>query len=107
MPLYEYRCSTCGPFEARADVSDAGLGAACPRCGAVAERRFATPGSRGPRRRRQLDGLSGPALRRVDRTEAGAASIGGLPAGVRLDGGGRSLPPRPDAGDRRPWQLGH
>jgi len=85
VPLYDYSCPGCGPFEVRADVSAAGYGAGCPQCGRVAGRVFSTPGGRAPRRRRQLSGLGGPALQHVDRAQSGAAAIGGLPPGTRLD----------------------
>ncbi len=109
MPLYDYRCAGCGPFEARADVAAAGAGAGCPGCGAEAARAFTPPGGRVPRRRRQLQlqGFGAAALQRVDRAEAGAASGGALPAGARLDRAGRPRPSRAAAGPRRPWQLGH
>jgi hypothetical protein len=69
---------------------------------------FSAPGGRAPRRQRQLEGLHGPALRRVDRAQSGDAAIGGLPAGVRLDGSGKPrAKPSSRHDDRRPWQLGH
>jgi putative FmdB family regulatory protein len=108
MPLYEYRCTGCGPFELRRELALAVADAACPACGAPAPRMFSAPGGRVPRRQRQLEGLSGPGLRRLDRAQTGAPAIGTLPAGVRLDAGGkpRARPSsRPDGG--RPWQLGH
>jgi len=107
MPRYDFRCSRCGPFEVRAELSVVGGGAACPSCGALAVRMFSAPGGRVPRRQRQLEGLSDTALRRVDRVQAGVPSSGGLPLGARLDGGGRPLMPRSGRDDRRPWQLGH
>jgi putative FmdB family regulatory protein len=109
MPLYDYLCAGCGPFEARADVSAAGAGADCPDCGAIAARSFGAPGGRGPRRQRQMEGLSSAAVRRVDRSTAGgAASVGAMPAGVPIDRSGRPLVSHAHhAGGRRPWQVGH
>lgn len=108
MPLYEYRCTGCGPFEVRREPALAAADAACPGCGAPAARRFSAPGGRVPRRQRQLEGVGGPGRRRVDRALTGAPATGMLPAGVRLDGSGKpraGKSSRPD--DRRPWQLGH
>lgn len=39
MPVYEYRCTTCGSkFEKLMSMSAAGDGVACPECGAEARR---------------------------------------------------------------------
>jgi len=39
MPIYEYRCSSCGNiFELRRPFSQAGEPAACPRCGGRGEK---------------------------------------------------------------------
>jgi putative FmdB family regulatory protein len=107
MPLYDYRCAGCGPFEARADASSAGAGASCPECGAPATRAFAAPGGRGPRRQRQLEGLAPAAMSRVDRAASGGGtSVGALPIGVPID---RSGKPKVHAhrAAHRPWQVGH
>jgi len=106
MLLYEYRCSSCGPFDAHVATSTAAGRAACPSCGVPAERIFSAPGGRGPRRQRQLAGLSTATLRRIDRAAAGAASIGALPADAPLGRGGRPMS-RPRTDERRPWQIGH
>lgn len=38
MPTYDYECRDCGPFEAFRRMADRDAPAACPRCGAVAQR---------------------------------------------------------------------
>ncbi|MGI8411444.1 MAG: zinc ribbon domain-containing protein [Solirubrobacteraceae bacterium] len=105
--LYEYRCSSCGPFDAHVAGSSPASGAACPSCGAAAERMFSAPGGRGPKRQRQLQGLSPAALGHVERAQVGAVSIGPLPAGAAVARGGRPMRSRPRADERRPWQIGH
>jgi putative FmdB family regulatory protein len=105
MPIYDYACAACGPFEGWADAPAAGAGATCASCGALAARTFSAPGGRRPRRQRQLEGLGGAAVRRVDRAEAGDPAAGGMPDGARIDRSGR--PHTRAAPDRRPWQLGH
>jgi putative FmdB family regulatory protein len=110
MPVYDYLCRACGPFEARAELSAAGLATVCPSCEMPAARAFSAPGGRGPRRQRQLEGLTAPALARVDRaTAGGAASVGAMPAGARIDRGGRPVPAHSHAHAHggRPWQVGH
>lgn len=42
MPLYEFSCPACGPFELVRPMADAAAAAACPACGSEA-RRVLTP----------------------------------------------------------------
>ena len=44
MPLYEYLCETCGPFEQRRDISHATDAVPCPECQVDAPRVFSIPG---------------------------------------------------------------
>ena len=44
MPLYEFRCEHCGPFECWRSQSEASAPIACPKCQAVAIRVYTTPG---------------------------------------------------------------
>lgn len=44
MPIYEFLCETCGPFEQRRSMEESSLPMACPACQAVAKRIFSTPG---------------------------------------------------------------
>jgi putative FmdB family regulatory protein len=106
MPLYGYACAQCGPFEARGEVSAASAAVACAACGALAARTFSAPGGRGPRRQRQLQGLDGPALKRIDHAQEGGATVGAMPAGSRVDRSGRPKHAH-SHGSQRPWQLGH
>ncbi|GAC1401271.1 MAG: hypothetical protein NVSMB59_23090 [Vulcanimicrobiaceae bacterium] len=42
MPLYEFRCAACGPFDVRCSIG-ALEGAACPQCAVPATRVFTSP----------------------------------------------------------------
>jgi len=43
MPLYEFRCETCGPFEQWRTLAEAGTPMLCPTCDAIAKRVFSPP----------------------------------------------------------------
>jgi putative FmdB family regulatory protein len=107
MPVYEYSCPACGPFERDQPVALASAApVACGVCGRESARVFSAPGGRGPRRARQLDG-AGPLTRgRIDRSEQGIPEVGTPPPGRRMHGGvpaPAAHPPHPS----RPWQVGH
>ncbi|MGE5645472.1 MAG: FmdB family zinc ribbon protein [Acidobacteriota bacterium] len=43
MPLYEYRCGSCGhAFETLRRMEDADCGVACPKCSGAVERQLST-----------------------------------------------------------------
>ena len=44
MPVYEYTCEACGPFELWLSVLDAASPRTCPACDAPARRHFTPPG---------------------------------------------------------------
>ncbi len=43
MPLYEYRCESCGDFEAWRRMAELEKPMGCPECGAIAQRLFSPP----------------------------------------------------------------
>ena len=43
MPLYDYRCDCCGPFEVWHKMAETGIPRACEDCGAIATRIFTAP----------------------------------------------------------------
>jgi putative FmdB family regulatory protein len=43
MPLYEYKCETCGAFEQWRTLAEAKTPMLCPTCQAVAKRVFSPP----------------------------------------------------------------
>jgi putative FmdB family regulatory protein len=47
MPLYEYQCEDCGPFEAFRAIAQASAPLACPSCSSPASRSWSAPRVRG------------------------------------------------------------
>jgi putative FmdB family regulatory protein len=43
MPLYDYRCASCGDFRAFRPMKDSSASGVCPACGATSERVIGTP----------------------------------------------------------------
>jgi len=46
MPIYEFVCEGCGPFEQRRSFAEAGDPMSCPSCGNEAQRVFSIPNTR-------------------------------------------------------------
>jgi putative FmdB family regulatory protein len=86
MPLYEYRCPLCGPFDLRRDVEQASAPLSCPTCAAPARRVYTAPGT--TTRGGSLSGASATDRRRVDRALSGEPVVTGRPRGRRLPTGG-------------------
>jgi putative FmdB family regulatory protein len=86
VPLYEFSCAGCGPFDLRRDLRDApGAAAPCPTCDQVAQRRYRIGAGRPPGGTLRD---AGPADRaRVERARSGEPMITGPPSGRRLPGG--------------------
>ncbi|GAA4729093.1 hypothetical protein GCM10023328_04510 [Modestobacter marinus] len=86
MPLYEFHCPGCGPFDLHRQMRDAAAVAPCPACDRPAQRRY----------RVGVGGLDTGPLRdagradraRVDRARSGEPAVTGPPAGRRLPGRG-------------------
>ena len=91
MPIYEFLCEDCGPFEERRSFEEAGE-AACPECGAEARRVYTMPNTK-----RVPAGLS----KAMDRAEKSAHE----PEIVRRRIGGDQGKHRHSHG--RPWAMGH
>jgi putative FmdB family regulatory protein len=43
MPLYDYRCSSCGDFREFQPMKESSAARGCPICGALSERLISTP----------------------------------------------------------------
>ena len=82
MPLYEFRCLQCGPFDLRRDMQDVVDTAACPSCDQPARRVFSVSGGR-PWRGPLRDATRADRTR-VERALSGEPVVTGPPAGRRL-----------------------
>jgi putative FmdB family regulatory protein len=94
VPVYEFVCEDCGPFEQRRSVAEAGDPMACPSCGREARRVYSMPNSA-----RMPSALSGA----IDRAEKSAyePEVMRGPAGRIGAGQGHRH------GHGRPWTAGH
>ena len=82
MPLYEFRCPQCGPFDLRRDMQDVADAAVCPSCDHPARRVYPVSGGR-PWQGPLCD--AGKADRaRVERARSGEPVITGPPSGRRF-----------------------
>jgi putative FmdB family regulatory protein len=86
VPLYEFRCPDCGPFDLRSPMQDAATTAPCPSCDRPAGRRYSVGVGRPPAG--ALRGAGRADRARVDRARSGEPVVTGPPSGRRL--------PRPD-----------
>jgi putative FmdB family regulatory protein len=85
MPLYEFGCPGCGPFDLRCDMRDAAAVAPCPACGRPAQRRYRVGVGRPAAGALRDAGRADRA--RVDRARSGEPVVTGPPSGRRLPGG--------------------
>jgi putative FmdB family regulatory protein len=93
VPLYEFACGRCGPFELWRALADAAAPAACPACGSSGRRVYSAPGIvRTPAAMRL-------ALGREERS-AHEPEVVGAPAGPPMPGAHRH-------GPAPPWAMGH
>ena len=91
MLVYEFLCATCGSFEQRRSLQDAGEPMACPICQIVATRIYSTAG---------LILTSGTVCRRIERSAE--------PRVVKRLSPAESSPALLQrSGRTRPWQLGY
>ena len=93
MPVYDFICDDCGPFDQRRSLAEAGDPVTCPRCGKEARRVYSMPNTR-----RMPTGLS----KAMDRAEKSAHE----PEVVRRPAGGFGKAHRHGRGGR-PWAMGH
>jgi putative FmdB family regulatory protein len=99
MPIYEYRCPSCGLFSELVKMSEASAPAACPACQEMAPRVLSVP---------RLTTLSRAQRSAWERNEKSAhepqrASRHTCSAGA--GGCGHNKPRRTQP--KRPWMLGH
>lgn len=92
MPVYDFLCKECGPFEQRRTFEEAGYPMPCPECGGEARRVYSMPATR----------MSTALYNAIGRSEKSASE----PEVVRRPvGGGGKEPHHHSHG--RPWSLGH
>lgn len=94
MPIYDFICEDCGPFEQRRSFAEADDPPVCPSCGKGARRVYSMPNTS-----RMPAGLS----KAMDRSEKSAYE----PEVVRRPMGGASSGEAHRHGHGRPWALGH
>jgi putative FmdB family regulatory protein len=94
VPVYEFVCEDCGPFEQRRSFAEAGDPIACPSCGREARRVYSMPNTR-----RMPTALSGA----MDRAEKSAHE----PEVTRRPVGGTGSGKGHHQSHGRPWTLGH
>lgn len=92
MPLYQFQCQDCGPFDERRAIQNAGDPASCPACGRDATRVFTAPNLA------RTSSLVRYAREREEKSRHEPNVVS-------------SKPPSPDHphqhGPKRPWQIGH
>lgn len=87
MPLYEFRCARCGPFDLHRTMREAPAAAPCPTCDLPATRWYGVGFGRPATGVLRDAGRADRA--RVDRARSGEPVVTGPPTGRRLPGGGR------------------
>jgi putative FmdB family regulatory protein len=86
VPVYQFRCPGCGPFDLRLALQDDTAAASCPACAQPATRSYRVAGTgfgTGA-----LRGASPADRARVDRARSGEPVRTGSPSGRRLSSGG-------------------
>ena len=83
MPVYEFRCEACGPFEAHHAMTDVPRSRECPGCGTTARRVFSVAG---------LSRANSPRARAID-DAARSAEAPDVVRSVPRQKGGRGAPP--------------
>jgi putative FmdB family regulatory protein len=88
MPLYDYKCDACGPFEAWRKMAELSVPLPCPDCDAIATRVFKAP---------NISLSSGSLLQKIGSPEPRVVKRQGEPA----------KPTNQSQRGGRPWMLGH
>ncbi len=94
MPIYDFVCEDCGPFEQWRSFAEVGDPMACPSCGGQAKRVYSMPNTK-----KMPTALSGA----MDRAEKSAHE----PEVVRRPVGGTGSRKKHHHSHGRPWALGH
>jgi|SRR3954471_15576879 len=103
MPLYDYHCISCGPFEASRPMKDSSESVACPQCHAPTGRVLVAP---------RLN-LMQPSTRKAELRNEKSAHEPEVAHRAAPDGSHGGGPHHHDAHDHkrhkpaRPWMVGH
>ncbi|KPQ35384.1 MAG: putative regulatory protein, FmdB family [Phormidesmis priestleyi Ana] len=89
MPLYDYKCDGCGPFEMWHTMSETSLPKTCPECDATASRVFTAP---------NISLGSGSLMKKVGLKDPRIVKRQGEPAKPQNQSAKQGS---------RPWMLGH
>ena len=98
MPLYDYDCLACGPFEAARAMIDFAGPAPCPACGEAAPRALSVPGLRVLDPARRLAHSTNEASAHAPRRSGGVHSSGCKCCSSR---------PKTKSAGSRPWMISH
>lgn len=111
MPVYEYLCEECGPFEEMRPMRESGLPAGCPTCSGAAARAILTAvaTARMDASKRHAYATNersqhSPKLASLHQGEGCVTRVGGRQSGARATSGGAAPRVRPGT---RPWMIGH
>ena len=94
MPLYEFLCQSCGPFEERRSFEGSEEPMPCPKCGDEARRVYSMPSTRK---------ISTGLYKALDRSEKSASE----PEVVQRPSRPQPAPGQHHHNHGRPWSLGH
>lgn len=89
MPLYDYECDRCGPFEVWHKMSETSAPRTCPECEAIAARIFTAP---------NISLGSGSLMKKVGSSEPRLVKRQGEPAKSKNQS---------TRSGTRPWMLSH
>ena len=89
MPLYDYRCDRCGPFEVWHKMAETSTPRVCPDCDAIASRIFTAP---------NISLGSSSLLQKVGSSDPRIVKRQGEPAKPQNQSAKQGS---------RPWMLGH
>lgn len=90
MPLYDYRCDTCGDFEAWRKLADLAVAMTCPTCDSAAQQLFVPPNI-------NLNSGSFSRVSRASKEPRLAVKRSQEPSKPRVQ----------NAACSRPWMIGH
>jgi putative FmdB family regulatory protein len=94
VPVYEFVCEDCGPFEQQRSFAEAGEPMACPSCGREARRVYSMPNTR------RMPAALSSAMDRVEKS-AHEPEVAQRPVGGTGSGKGHHH------SHGRPWTVGH